>query len=148
MTSQTAINVTNPELTILSLTPLEDDHVSLEAIVRDLKYRILKATHIAGARDLLRRHEVPVVVCEQELAPGKWTDLLPHIQDLPTPPSLIVTSRLADEHLWAEALNIGAWDVLAKPFDPSEVLRSLWAASRHWQNEFRNRIKTAIRVAS
>jgi DNA-binding NtrC family response regulator len=43
---------------------------------------------------------------------------------------------LADEHLWAEALNLGAYDVLAKPFDPTEVVRTLsqaWLhrASRH-----------------
>jgi len=34
-----------------------------------------------------------------------------------------VTSRLADERLWAEALNLGAYDVLAKPFDSTEAMR-------------------------
>ena len=51
---------------------------------------------------------------------------------LPDPPVLIVTSRLADEYLWAEALNLGAYDVLAKPFDASEVIRVLYSAWRHW----------------
>ena len=46
--------------------------------------------------------------------------------------SLIVTSRLADEYLWAEALNLGAYDMLAKPFDASEVVRVLGSAWRHW----------------
>jgi FixJ family two-component response regulator len=43
-----------------------------------------------------------------------------------------VTSRLADEYLWAEALNLGAYDVLAKPFDTSEVMRVVASAWRHW----------------
>jgi FixJ family two-component response regulator len=47
---------------------------------------------------------------------------------------LIVASRLADDHLWAEALNLGAWDVLAKPFDRREVFRSVKSAWQHWHN--------------
>jgi DNA-binding response OmpR family regulator len=42
---------------------------------------------------------------------------------LTDPPLLIVSSRLADEHLWAEALNLGVFDVLAKPFQSEEVLQ-------------------------
>jgi len=48
---------------------------------------------------------------------------LARIKLLPTPPLLIVTSRHADEYLWAEALNLGAYDVVAKPFDSHELSR-------------------------
>jgi DNA-binding response OmpR family regulator len=47
-------------------------------------------------------------------------------------PLLIVVSRLADEHLWAEALNLGAYDVLAKPFDAMELSRTLTSAWLRW----------------
>jgi DNA-binding response OmpR family regulator len=49
-------------------------------------------------------------------------------------PILIVTSRLADEYLWAEALNVGAYDVLAKPFEREEVIRIVSLASRSWHD--------------
>ena len=49
---------------------------------------------------------------------------------LPRPPLQIVTSRLANDRLWAEALNLGAYDVLPRPFDPAEVLRSVGMALR------------------
>jgi hypothetical protein len=45
----------------------------------------------------------------------------------------IVVSRLADEQLWAEALNLGDWDVLATPFDRSESIRSVASGWRHWK---------------
>jgi DNA-binding response OmpR family regulator len=45
---------------------------------------------------------------------------------------LIVTSRLADDRLWAEALNLGAYDVIAKPFEASEVVRIAGLACAHW----------------
>jgi len=47
---------------------------------------------------------------------------------------LIVTCRLADEYLWAEALNVGAYDVLAKPFDAAEVNRVVSLAWLHWKD--------------
>jgi FixJ family two-component response regulator len=46
-----------------------------------------------------------------------------------------VTSRLADEYLWAEVLNLGGYDVLAKPLDKQEVSRTLNLAWEHWENQ-------------
>jgi FixJ family two-component response regulator len=66
------------------------------------------------------------------LSPGSWKDVLDQVTILPDPPSLIVTSRLADERLWAEALNLGAYDVLAKPYDRTEVMRVVSGAWRAW----------------
>jgi hypothetical protein len=61
-----------------------------------------------------------------------------------------VTSRLADERLWAEALNLGAWDVLAKPFDADEVIRigkiagpNIWLQLEHSPGG-RNQMDTII----
>ncbi len=60
--------------------------------------------------------------------------MLTRLDCLSDPPFLIVTSRLADEQLWAEALNLGAYDVLAKPFDAQEVNRTLSSAFFRWQD--------------
>jgi DNA-binding response OmpR family regulator len=59
--------------------------------------------------------------------------LLEQIKAMPNPPALIVASRLADERLWAEALNLGAWDVLATPFNRNELIRSVRSGWQHWQ---------------
>jgi DNA-binding response OmpR family regulator len=82
---------------------------------------------------MLRDLQVPVVIAEGDLAPGTWKDALMAIQQLRDPPLLVVISRLADEYLWAEALNLGAHDVLAKPFRAAElqwVLEGAWRISR------------------
>lgn len=55
------------------------------------------------------------------------------MHSMPSPPLLIVISRLADEHLWAEALNLGAYDVLAKPLNHTEIVRVLNLALNHRQ---------------
>jgi DNA-binding response OmpR family regulator len=55
------------------------------------------------------------------------------------PPPLLVTSRLADDALWAEVLNVGGYDVLAKPLDSEEVARVVSAAARHFDHECQRR---------
>jgi DNA-binding NtrC family response regulator len=121
--------------TVLSVSPTEEDHRSLRAIIGRSNWILLKADHIAPALPLLQQHETSVVLCERDLKPGLWIEILEMISGLTRPPCLIVTSRFADERLWAEALNLGAWDVLAKPFDRSEVIRSVRSAWLHWSHQ-------------
>jgi DNA-binding response OmpR family regulator len=75
-----------------------------------------------------------VVVCESDLRPGTWKEVLEQLRTLPDPPFLIVTSKFADDRLWAEALNLGAYDVLAQPFDGMEVTRIVSIAWLRWEN--------------
>ncbi len=121
-------------LTVLSVSPHKDDHCQLDAIIGHTRWVLLKANRLEAARSLLQDHEVSVIVCERDLEPGAWTDLLDYSERIENPPALIVTSRLADERLWSEALNRGAWDVLAKPFHRQEVLRSVRLGWEHWHH--------------
>jgi len=127
-------------LAVLSVSPIEDDHLSLRAIIAHSNWTLFQARDLASASVLLHQHEIPVVLLERDLLPGSWMDTLEHIQSLPKAPSLIVASRLADDRLWAEALNLGAWDVLSKPFERREVFRSVKSAWQHWHNQ----IQTAV----
>ncbi len=72
------------------------------------------------------------MVCERDLPDGNWRDVLDAASARPDPPPLIVTSRLADDHLWAEVLNLGGYDVLAQPFDHDEVRRVGALARDQW----------------
>jgi hypothetical protein len=77
-----------------------------------------------------------VLLCERDHADGNWEDLLKATARLPAPPNLIVFSRLADESLWAQVLNLGGFDVLMTPFEAEEVLRVTFAAWSHWECDF------------
>lgn len=125
----------NGTLTVLSVSPIEEDHRSLRAIIGHSNWNYFKADSLPPALAFLQQHEISVILCERDLGLRTWVDILANIKHLTHPPSLIVTSRLADERLWAEALNLGVWDVLAKPFARSEVLRSVAQAGVHWHNQ-------------
>jgi len=129
-------------VTLLSVGPIEEDHASLEGILKFSKcdlvpkceWKVNACRTLVSARTALRKLRVPVVVCESDLQPGTWKEVLEELRTLPDPPFLIVTSRLADERFWAEALNLGAYDVLAKPFDHTEVTRIVGMAWLRWKN--------------
>jgi len=136
-------------LTVLSISPIEEDHQSLQSFFGQSAWKLLRASRIGTSLTFLKRHEVSVVLCERDLAPGEtWIDMLENVKHLSHPPSFIVTSRLADDRLWAEALNLGAWDVLAKPFDRIEVLRGLRSAWQHWTDTVHERTVTRMMRAA
>jgi len=76
-----------------------------------------------------RVDEVAAVLCSSSLPDGDWRMLLGTMQAMPDPPRLIVLSRLADERLWAEVLNLGGHDVLAVPLGEKELE---WALNMAW----------------
>jgi len=116
---------------ILSISATPEDYHALRTILNDPLWQIAKAGTCKEAIARLGRKHVPVVVvCECNLPDGSWRDILNHMIELADPPVLIVTSRLADERLWAEVLNLGGFDVLAKPFRESEVKYAVTAACR------------------
>ena len=96
-----------------------------------LGYPVRRIPAVSDFLRHMRSLAARVVVCEREMPDGSWKDILEIVCSLrPAPPS-IVTSRLADERLWAEVLNLGGYDVLAKPLDQEELRRSLSLAWQH-----------------
>ena len=126
---------------VMSVSPNREDGVSLERIFhesdwtlfRNSKWNLIARPTLASAFAVLRDMLIPIVICQEDLLPGTWRERLEHIALLDDPPLLIVTSRLADDRLWAEALNLGAYDVLAKPFDAREVCRIVALAWHNWE---------------
>jgi len=117
---------------VLSVSPNEEDHAGLRQRLPHSVWCVYDAVSFASARNLLRGYNIGVVLCEQDLAPGSWIEVLELLMDLQNAPPLIVTSRLADDKLWSEALNLGAYDVLAKPFYQEELLRTVNLAWLRW----------------
>ncbi len=88
---------------------------------------------MADSRVLLNELATGVVISACELPDANWKEALQEMQRKSVLLPMIVVSRLADERLWAEVLNLGGYDVLATPFDTKEVLHSVtlaWHRSR------------------
>ena len=131
-------------ITVLSLSMAENDHAVLERTFRDssltlypnCRLTLQRSRTLASALAALRAHRIPIVLCDGDGQPETWRKILQAGKDLPAPPCVIVTSRLADDRLWTELLNDGAFDLLAKPFDKSDVIRIVHSAWVHWRNRY------------
>jgi len=129
-------------VTVFHVGPQDQDLSVLADILNRTDWKMCPGTRwtLASTDDVptaaarLEHEKVPIVLCERESVAGNWKDVLESVGRFSAPPMLIVTSRTADEYLWAEALNLGAYDVLSKPYHPAEVMRVLSMAWLHWMN--------------
>jgi DNA-binding NtrC family response regulator len=111
-----------------------DEHAALRRIFGGSQWSFQGSFTVRDGLDLIRRNHqgIRVVICEQCLADGDWKCVLAGLGNAPIRANLIVSSRLADARLWAEVLNLGAFDlILGEPFRPEEVLRVTESA---WRN--------------
>jgi DNA-binding NtrC family response regulator len=110
---------------ILFISPRHADAGTLAAMLQSTALRLDHAHGIQEARDRLSRDSYGAILVEAQLPDGDWTDALKLTHEMGVFPAVVVTGRLADDRFWAEVLNLGAYDLLAQPFEEGEVRRIL-----------------------
>ena len=141
-------------IAVLSVSPAEEDHFHLLDILSnpkrilypDLSFAMTARGTISAAKNVLKQGQISTILCEHDLSTGSWKELLDFAERLPAPPPVVVTSRLADERMWAEVLNLGGYDVLARPFNGEEVIRTVTSAWSLWQHRYQCRAESSQRT--
>ena len=113
---------------ILFISGRPDDARRLSQMLHSLPVVMDHAGSLQQARAKLQLGNYQVVLTEAALPDGKWLDALHLVRDCPSEVEVIVTDPHADARFWAEALNLGAYDLLAQPFYEPEVRRILYNA--------------------
>jgi len=67
------------------------------------------------------RNPVPLVFTDTELPDGTWTDILNVASTAAQPVNVIVVARLVDTRFYVQAIEAGAFDFLAPPFNPTDL---------------------------
>jgi DNA-binding NtrC family response regulator len=122
---------------VLAILPALEDRTALDQIFSRSHWKLRTVEGLSNAASLVDDPGVGVVISDSHLADARWQDVLQQLQRRRVEPSLIVASRRADDGLWAEALNLGACDVLPIPFEAEEVTRSVSLAWRQWRDKLR-----------
>jgi DNA-binding response OmpR family regulator len=117
---------------LLIASRFDDDLISLIETVRAADWTVYWCGNCADAIRKIQVERVPVILADRELCDSDWRTLLGRVQSLVNPPRFVLTARHADEKLWTEALNLGAHDLISKPFDCAEVIRIINWAERFW----------------
>lgn len=115
--------VTPTRVPVLVVSPYPEDHIQLGKILQRDCWELRHATTCEQAQALLEKSPFALVISESDATGMCWRRMLSVIEKLVSvrKPELVVISSKADERLWSEVLNLGGYNVLAKPFDPIEV---------------------------
>src|ERR1035437_5970841 len=121
-------------VTVVAVLADDQDRKALRGIFAHSNWELRFAPTVEAASQLLGNRLAGILLIGEDLPErSSWREALGLTQQIPSRPLLIVASRLADERLWAEVLNIGAYNVLATPFDPPEVYRVVSFAWQTWR---------------
>ena len=74
---------------------------------------------------ILAKKTIGLVICEASLADGHFRHVLTAVQVLRSNIRVIVTLRLANITEYVQAMEYGAFDVIAYPYHPAEVKQTL-----------------------
>jgi DNA-binding NtrC family response regulator len=130
---------------VLLISPDPEDAVFMREIVSTLGCQLESVSDRHEAELALQRDVFGVIIAERDLHDGNWRDVLSCLERYSYNPLLVVVSRLADERLWAEVLNLGGFDVLAKPFAHEEANRVIDYALNSWNQRFEKERRATIR---
>ena len=115
---------------VLFVSPHRADAEELDRMLPPAAFFIVNVHGVNQACDRLRSAHFPVILTEANLADGGWRDVLALARRFDPSSEVIVTTAFADSGLWAEAINLGAYDLLVQPFQRMEVERIVGSASQ------------------
>jgi len=110
---------------ILFVSPHSDDATVVSRMLGSLSVSIEHVADVKHARVKMQSGTYEVILTAANLSDGTWLDVLDVARRVAPHAEVIVTDREADARFWAEALNLGAYDLIAQPFASGEVQRIL-----------------------
>lgn len=104
---------------------------ALSEMVRGTGLECRAAASVAEARAQMARERPALVFCDRRLADGSFRELLRASEVQETNVPVVVASRLGETEEYLEAMRLGAFDFIAKPYHRSEVEWIVHNALRH-----------------
>lgn len=95
----------------------------LKGVLEDAGHEVLEAAGVSVAREVLTSAVVDVVVTDQRMPDGSGVELLSFAHELDSSLPVVMMTAYASVDLAVEVMRAGAFDFIAKPFQP-EVVRS------------------------
>ena len=114
---------------------VDDDQNFLASIARRLRHReqeweLVLNTSVSQAFKTIRENEIDVIISDVFMPGAGGMEFLGFFKEgihTKTIPIIMITGK-NDEELKRRAINLGAVDLLKKPFEPEELIASLVSA--------------------
>lgn len=120
---------------VLLVEDQDEMRVFLAEVLAQEGYEVLAASNGLEAISLVKEQlaapgqqtgqPIDLIITDYRMPGATGLELLEHVNTYPEPPSVILISAFADSRLHAEARQLGAVAILAKPFSVRELLVSV-----------------------
>jgi DNA-binding NtrC family response regulator len=118
----------NPQILIVS-SELENRR-ALNSFLHKEGYETICASRVTECQEALQSQTVSLIFCDRRLSDGSYRDVLAATRESHRHVRVIVMSRLADWDEYLDALHHGAFDLIASPCQPTDVLWAIVQARR------------------
>ena len=110
----------------------EQDHRTLANVGTDYGWEIQHVTSWEEALAASDPHKTSVILCDRDLPGSDWREVVQTLASSSRPSCVILLSGVVDDSLWEAVIRCGGYDILAKPLQRDEVLRSVKLAQFFW----------------
>jgi DNA-binding NtrC family response regulator len=104
----------------------------LPALDSDIRGQKMEIEWTLGFQDAVRKlsegQNYDLLMVDAELPDGSWRNLALFLQNSGMTAEMIICARHDERELWAEVIQSGAYDLIAEPFEPAEVARTVESA--------------------
>lgn len=117
---------------------LVDDEEQIREILRRIlrrHYEVVEVGSVAEAREQLTTGRFGIVLCDIRMADGSGLELLREIVAGDADVAVVMVTGLDDPRVADEALSMGAYGYLLKPFTPNQVIITVASALRRREAE-------------
>ena len=116
---------------ILLASERDDDYRRLQALLQNTRWTLVRPLSWGEVSSFCDRAVNSVVLVARHFQGSDWRFTVSSLLNTTASCCLILLSDVSDPYLWNELVQQGGFDVLARPFERSEVLRTLAFAQKH-----------------
>jgi DNA-binding NtrC family response regulator len=113
------------------LTSSTREAAQADDLMKPVHIRIYHAGSLGDAKARLQLTGSRVLLTDTIFKEGTWKAALEMVARLRPFRSLVVAAQMADDRLWLATLELGAYDLIQKPFRADELRRILENAHSH-----------------
>ena len=114
--------LSSDEVTRIMVTD-DEQHIrdGCERILKRVGYEVLKASTGSEALDILSREHIPIILLDLKMPGMDGMEVLKRIRQLDESLLVIVITGFATVETAIEAMKLGAYDFIPKPFEPDQL---------------------------
>lgn len=123
--------------TLLAVFPAVAERVAIIDLAAHYDWEIAVCPALAAAEKELVSRQPALILYDRDTPGPDWRDAFELLSRRSGESSIILVSSVADEYLWQEVVQLGGYDVLAKPISAEAAANCINLAWAFFRSGFR-----------